>query len=116
MDNFTHEMKAAYDWAKKEPFWSPRIEKISNFICFYTTGDLKDQYLNILNKKRKYAKQVNDNKRVQADIRPWNQKPKAVEKVNNISHFKHLFKQFVTSHNPQATKFCGFYNLLILRI
>jgi DNA-binding transcriptional ArsR family regulator len=58
MDNFNPEMKKAYDWAKKEPFWSSRIEKIVNFIRFYTEGDLKNQYLNFLRKqKNKFAYQ-----------------------------------------------------------
>ena len=52
VDNLTPEMKKAYDWAKKEPFWSPKIEKIVNFIRFYTLGDLKNQYLHFLNKKQ----------------------------------------------------------------
>jgi hypothetical protein len=52
VNDFTPEMKKAYDWAKKEPFWSPKIEKIVNFIRFYTLGDLKNQYLNFLRKKQ----------------------------------------------------------------
>ncbi len=52
VDDLNPEMKAAHDWAKKEPFWSPKIAKIVNFIRFYTLGDLKNQYLNFLNKKQ----------------------------------------------------------------
>ncbi len=96
LDNFTAEMKAAYNWAKTEPFWSPKIEKISNFIRYYTTGDLKNQYLNILNKKRKKVnypekRAYNGQK---TDIRPWDQKPKEIDKFTNLSHFQMLFKKF----------------------
>ena len=52
VDDLSPAMKAAHDWAKKEPFWSPKIAKIVNFIRFYTTGDLKNQYLNFLSKKQ----------------------------------------------------------------
>ncbi len=52
VDDLPPEMKKAYDWAKKEPFWSPKIEKIVNFIRFYTLGDLKNQYLHFLTKKQ----------------------------------------------------------------
>ncbi|MDQ7090004.1 MAG: helix-turn-helix domain-containing protein [Methylococcales bacterium] len=94
VDNLTAEMKAAYNWAKKEPFWSPRIEQINNFIRFYTTGDLKNQYLHTLNKKNKATKPISYSKPSEPEAHPWNQKSKPIDKIENIIHFKNLLKKF----------------------